>query len=111
VLRSLRVRLLAAFLVVAAAALGTVGIAVLLVGPGYFADAMGHMPGDRMGDVMAEATREAFTDAMRQALLAATVIAIVTAAVVSVAVAGRLGRDGSRVVRSARPPPGSGQPP
>ena len=44
--RSLRARLLAAFLVVAAAALGTVGVAVLLVGPGYFAEAMGHLPGD-----------------------------------------------------------------
>jgi hypothetical protein len=77
--RSLRARLLAAFLVVAAASLGTVAVAVLLVGPGYFAEAMGHMPGDPMGQAMGEATRAAFEAAMRQALLAATIIAIVTA--------------------------------
>ena len=84
---SLRARLLVAFLVVVAAALGTVGIAVLLIGPGYFAEAMGHLPGDPMGEAMADATLVAFTDAMRQALIAATVIAVITATVVSLAVA------------------------
>lgn len=90
--RSLRARLLAAFLVVIVAALGTVGISVLLVGPGYFTEAMGHLPGDPMGEIMGEATLVAFTDAIRQALLAATVIAVLTASVVSLAVAARLAR-------------------
>lgn len=100
--RSLRARLLAAFLVVAAAALGTVGFAVMLVGPGYFAEAMGHMPGDPMGQMMADATQVAFDDAMRQALLAATVIAVATAAVVSLAVAARIARPITTMAAAAR---------
>jgi signal transduction histidine kinase len=100
--RSLRARLLAAFLVVAAAALGTVAVAVLLVGPGYFADAMGHLPGDPMGEAMGEATQVAFEDAMRQALLAATVIAVATATVVSLAVAARIARPISALAGAAR---------
>ncbi len=100
--RSLRARLLVAFLVVAAAALGTVGVAVLLVGPGYFAQAMGHMPGDPMGEMMADATQAAFDDAMRQALLAATIIAVVTATIVSLAVAARIARPITRMGRAAR---------
>ncbi len=100
--RSLRARLLAAFLVVAAAALGTVGVAVLLVGPGYFAQAMGHLPGDPMGQMMADATQVAFEDAMRQALLAATVIAVITATVVSLAVAARLARPMTTLATAAR---------
>ncbi len=85
--RSLRARLLVAFLVVVAAAIGTVAVAVLLVGPGYFAEAMGHVPGDPMGEAMGQATQAAFAEAMRQALGAATIIAVVTATVVSLAVA------------------------
>jgi signal transduction histidine kinase len=100
--RSLGARLLVAFLIVAAAALGTVLVAVLLTGPGYFADAMGHMPGDPMGDAMGEATLVAFTDAMRQALIAATVIAVVTATVVSLAVAARLARPITALAQAAR---------
>jgi two-component system sensor histidine kinase BaeS len=100
--RSLRARLLVAFLVVVAASIGTVGVAVLLVGPGYFAEAMGHMPGDPMGQAMGQATQAAFTDAMRQALLAATVIAIVTATVVSLAVAARIARPISALAAAAR---------
>ncbi len=100
--RSLRARLLVAFLVVAAAALGTVGVAVLLVGPGYFAEAMGHPPGDQMGQAMAAATQAAFADAMRRALAAASVIAIVTAAVVGLAVAARIARPISALVAAAR---------
>jgi len=100
--RSLRARLLVAFLVVVAASLGTVGVAVLLVGPGYFANAMGHLPGDPMGEAMSVATLAAFTDAMRQALIAATVIAVVTATVVSLAVAARLARPISSLVAAAR---------
>ena len=100
--RSLRARLLLAFLVVVAAALGTVGVAVLLVGPGYFADAMGHLPGDPMGDAMAESTQVAFADAMRQALVAATIIAVATATIVSIVVAGRIARPVGALARAAR---------
>jgi signal transduction histidine kinase len=100
--RSLRARLFLAFLVVAAAALGTVAVAVLLIGPGYFAEAMGHLPGDPMGEAMGEATQAAFTDAMRQALLAATIIAVVTAIVVSLAVAARIARPIGGLVDAAR---------
>jgi signal transduction histidine kinase len=100
--RSLRGRLLAAFLVVAVAALGTVGVAVLLVGPGYFAEAMGHLPGDPLGEAMGQATLAAFTDAIRQALLAATVIAVITATVVSLAVAGRIARPMTTLAHAAR---------
>jgi signal transduction histidine kinase len=91
-----------AFLVVVAAALGTVGVAVLLIGPGYFAEAMGHLPGDPMGTAMGEATRAAFADATREALLAATVIAVATATVVSLAVAARIARPISGLVAAAR---------
>lgn len=100
--RSLRARLLVAFLVVAAASLGTVAIAVLLVGPGYFSEAMGHLPGDPMGEAMGEATLAAFTDAVRQALVAATVIGIVTATVVSLAVAARIARPIGALAAAAR---------
>jgi signal transduction histidine kinase len=100
--RSLRARLLVAFLVVVAVSLGTVAVAVLLVGPRYFAEAMGHMPGDPMGDAMGQATQAAFTDAMRQAILAATVIAVVTATVVSLAVAARIVHPISALVAAAR---------
>jgi len=88
--RSLRARLLLAFLVVITATLGTVAVAALLVGPGYFVEAMGHLPGDPMGEAMATATQAAFDDAMQRALIAATVMAIASAAVVSLAVAARI---------------------
>jgi two-component system sensor histidine kinase BaeS len=100
--RSLRARLLLAFLVVVAAAIGTVGVAVTLVGPGYFTEAMGHLPGDPMGEAMGEATLIAFTDAMRQALLAATVIAVLTAAVLSLFVAARIARPIAGLAEAAR---------
>ena len=89
---SLRARLLLALLVVLGVALGSVWIGVLLVGPGYFADAMGHSPTDPAGAAMDEATRAAFAEAMTRALLGATVIAVVTAVIVSLAVAARLAR-------------------
>lgn len=100
--RSLRARLLVAFLVVVVAAIGTVAIAVTLIGPGYFTEAMGHLPGDPMGEQMGEATLVAFTDAMRQALLAATVIAVITAAVLSLLVAARIARPIARLAGAAR---------
>ncbi len=101
-MRSLRARLLVAFLVVVAVALGTVAVAVLLVGPGYFAQAMGHLPGDPMGQMMSEATERAFEDAMRQAIGAATVIAVATATIVGLAVAARIVRPISALARAAR---------
>lgn len=101
-MRSLRGRLLLAFLAVVAAALGTVAVAVLLVGPGYFEAAMGHMPGDTMGAVMASATEAAFVEAMQRALVAATVIAVVAAAVVSLAVAARITRPVDALASAAR---------
>lgn len=88
--RSLRARLLVAFLVVIAATLGTVAVAALLVGPGYFAEAMGHLPGDPMGEAMGTATQAAFEEAMQRALIGATIIAVVSATVVSLAVAARI---------------------
>jgi histidine kinase len=91
-----------AFLVVVAAAIGTVAVAVTLVGPGYFLDAMGHLPGDPMGEAMAQDTLVAFNDAMRQALVAATVIAVVTATIVSVLVAGRIARPVGAMANAAR---------
>jgi signal transduction histidine kinase len=94
--RSLRARLLLANLVVAGATLGTVIVAASLVGPGYFADAMGHRPGDPMGALMDAATRTAFSDAIRNALLAAGFIAVVASVFVSLAlssaIAGPVGR-------------------
>lgn len=101
-LSSLRARLLVAFLLVAAAALGTVFAGVLLVGPGYFADAMGHAPGDPTGAAMDEATLAAFGDAMRRALLGASVIAVATAAIVALAVAGRIARPVGTMAQAAR---------
>jgi two-component system, OmpR family, sensor histidine kinase BaeS len=100
--RSLRARMLVAFLVVVAAAIGTVAVAVLLVGPGYFAEAMGHAPGDQMGEAMAQATQAAFAEAMRRALAAATIIAVVTAMIVSLAVAARIARPITALVAAAR---------
>ncbi|MEP7378079.1 MAG: ATP-binding protein [Chloroflexota bacterium] len=98
---SLRARLLVAFLVVAASSLATVWIGVLLVGPGYFADAMGHAPGDPAGAAMDEATRAAFGDAMLRALLGASVIAVVAAVIVSLAVASRIARPVGAMAASA----------
>ncbi|HVA86836.1 MAG TPA: HAMP domain-containing sensor histidine kinase [Candidatus Saccharimonadales bacterium] len=100
--QSLRARLLVAFLIVVAVSLGTVAAAVLLIGPQYFAEAMGHMPGDPMGAAMAEVTQVAFADAMRQALLAATVIAIVASTILSLAVAARIARPISVLVAASR---------
>lgn len=100
--RSLRTRLLIANLIVAGAALGTVALAVSLVGPSYFAQAMGHGPGDAMGQAMSDATRAAFVDAIRNALLAASFIAVLTAIVVSLAVSGRIAGPVGRLSTAAR---------
>ena len=94
---SLRPRFLAAFLVVVGSALAAGAISMLLVGPGYFADAMGHLPGDPMGAAMDAVTREAFMHAMQRSLLAATVTAAATAVVVSLAVTARVTRPVTRL--------------
>ncbi len=100
--RRLRTRLLVANLVVAGAALGTVLVAVSLVGPGDFAAAMGHRPGDPMARAMDAATLAAFGDAVGTALVAAGAIAVVAAAAVSLAVSQRIADPVARLASSAR---------
>jgi len=100
--RRLRSRLVLSHLVVALAALGTVLVAVSLVGPGYFADAMGHGPGDQQGAAMDAATLAAFQDAVRTALLAALVIALVAAVVIAFALSARIATPVTRLVDAAR---------
>jgi len=100
--RRLRTRLLLSHLVVAFAALGTILAAVSLVGPGYFADAMGHRPGDPEAQAMDAATLAAFQDAIRTALAAATVIALGAAVILSLALSTRIAGPVSRLVTAAR---------
>lgn len=89
-------------LVVALAALGTVLVAISLVGPGYFADAMGHRPGDPAGQAMDAATLAAFQDAVRTALLAAFAIALVAAVIVALALSSRIATPVTRLVAAGR---------
>ncbi len=100
--RSLRTRLLGAFLLVVGSALGAVGLSLLAVGPGYFADAMGHLPGDPMGGAMDAVTREAFVHAMVRSIAAATLTAVATALVVGLVVAARIARPITRLAAAAR---------
>ena len=100
--RRLRSRLVLSHLVVALAALGTVLVAVSLVGPGYFAEAMGHGPGDPQGQAMDAATLAAFQDAVRTALIAALVIALLAAVVVALALSARIATPVTRLVEAAR---------
>lgn len=100
--RSLRARLLLANLVVVGVALGTVLVAVSLVGPGYFAEAMGHLPGDPAGQQMDAATLAAFGDAVRTALLAALVAAVTAAIVVALAISTRIAGPVTRLAAAAR---------
>jgi two-component system sensor histidine kinase BaeS len=97
----LRTRLLIANLIVAFAALGSVLLAVSLVGPGYFADAMGHRPGDPAGQAMDAATLAAFQDAVRTALLAATGIALIAAVAIAIALATRIAGPVTRLAGAA----------
>jgi two-component system sensor histidine kinase BaeS len=100
--RSLRARLLLANLVVAGVALGTVLVAVSLVGPGYFADAMGHNPNDPVGTQMDAATLDAFRVAIRTALIAALVVAVSAGLIVSFAISSRVAKPVSRLAAAAR---------
>jgi two-component system sensor histidine kinase BaeS len=99
--RRLRSRLALSHLVVAFAALGTVLIAVSLVGPGYFADAMGHGPADAQAKAMDAATLAAFQDAVRTGLLAALVIASLAAVVLALALSARIATPVTRLVDAA----------
>ena len=100
--RLLRTRLLLSHLIVAFAALGTILAAVSLVGPGYFADAMGHRPGDPEAQAMDAVTLAAFQEAIRTALTAATVIALGAAVVLSLALSRRIAGPVSRLAGAAR---------
>lgn len=100
--QTLRWRLVLSHLVVALAALGTVLVAVSLVGPGYFAEAMGHHPDDPVGQQMDQATLDAFQSAVRTALVAALGIALVTTLVIALAVSSRIATPVSRLVIAAR---------
>lgn len=100
--RTLRARLLVANLAVATATLGTIVVAVSLVGPGYFAEAMGHRPGDPMGSMMEAATRAAFDDAVTQALMAGGLAAVLTSAIVSVALSAAIAGPVAGLVAAAR---------
>ena len=100
--RLLRTRLLLSHLIVAFAALGTILAAVSLVGPGYFAEAMGHRPGDPGAQAMDAVTLVAFQEAIRTALTAATVIALGAAVVLSLALSRRIAGPVSRLAGAAR---------
>ena len=100
--RSLRTRLLLANLVVAGVALGTVLVAVSLVGPGYFAEAMGHHPDDPLGSQMDAATLDAFRDAIRTALVAGLLVAVVAGVVVALFVSNRIAGPVSRLAIAVR---------
>lgn len=99
--RRLRGRLLTANLVVAGATLGTVLLGISLIGPGYFEEAMGHLPGDPMGEAMSALTLQAFQEATRTALLAAAVTALVGAVVVSLALSARIAGPVARLATAA----------
>lgn len=99
--RRLRTRLLLANLIVIFAALGSVFVAVSLVGSGYFAQAMGHSPTDPQGQLMDAATLAAFQEAMRTALAAATLIGLGAALVVSLAISLRIARPITRLAGAA----------
>jgi signal transduction histidine kinase len=98
----LRGRLLIANLIVVFAALGSVYVAVSLVGPGYFAEAMGHAADDPHGELMDAVTLAAFREAVRTALGAATVIALAAAVVASVAVSLPIARPITRLAAAAQ---------
>jgi two-component system sensor histidine kinase BaeS len=99
--RSLRARFLTANLVVVGVALGTVLVAVSLVGPGYFSEAMGHRPDDPAGQQMDAATLEAFGVAVRTALLAAAIAAVVAAVAVGLAISTRVAGPVTRLAAAA----------
>ncbi len=98
----LRSRLLVSHLLVAVAALGTVLVAVSLIGPGYFAEAMGHGAADALGERMAAVTLAAFQEAVRTALIAGLLIALTATTAVAVALAGPIAGPITRTIAAAR---------
>jgi signal transduction histidine kinase len=100
--RRLRSRLLLSHLIVAVAALGTLLVGVSLIGPGYFAEAMGHMPGDPHAEAMDAVTLAAFQQAVRTAMLAAALVALLTAVVLALALSARIATPVTRLVAAAR---------
>ena len=98
----LRSRLLVSHLLVAVAALGTVLVAVSLIGPGYFAEAMGHGAADALGERMAAVTLAAFQEAVRTALIAGLLIALTATTMVAVALAGPIAGPITRTIAAAR---------
>lgn len=100
--RRLRARLVISHVLVAVAALGTVLAAVSVVGPGYFADAMGHRPGDAAGQAMDQATLAAFQEAIGTALVAGAAIGLLAAVAVAVALATRIATPLTHLVVAAR---------
>lgn len=100
--RRLRSRLVVSHMIVVLAALGTVAIAVSLVGPGYFAEAMGHRPDDSHAVAMDAATLAAFQEAVFTALMAAVVIASVATVVIALALSARIALPVSRLVHASR---------
>lgn len=100
--RRLRSRLVLSHLFVTLAALGTVALAVSLVGPGYFAEAMGHRPGDPHGVAMDAVTLAAFQEAVLTALTAAFLIALVATVAIALALSARIALPVSRLVDATR---------
>lgn len=100
--QSLRARFLSANLLVVGVTLGTVLMAVSLVGPGYFSEAMGHRPGDPGSRAMDAATLAAFGEAVRTALLAAAVAAVAAAIAVGLAISIRVAGPTTRLATAAR---------
>lgn len=98
----LRSRLLLSHLIVALAALGTVLVAVSLVGPGYFSDAMGHQPGDPVGRQMDARTLAAFGEAIGTALVAAFAIALVATITLAIALSARVAGPVTSLAAAAR---------
>jgi signal transduction histidine kinase len=99
--RRLRTRLLLANLIVVLVALGSVFVAVSLVGPGYFAEAMGHSAGDPQGEQMDAATLAAFQQAVRAALAGGTIVGLAAAVGVSIAVSLAIARPVTRLADAA----------
>ncbi len=97
-------RLLMSHLVVVIIGSATLSVAVGLVAPGAFSDAMGHaMTGmEGMSDSMGGLVRAAFEEAVQEALVIAVVVAALAAIVVSIALSTRLSRPIGRIAAASR---------
>ena len=97
-------RLLLSHLVVVIIGSATLSVAVGLVAPGAFSDAMGHaMTGmEGMSDAMGGLVRAAFEEAVQKALVIAVVVAALAAIIVSIALSTRLSRPIGRLAQASR---------